>query len=335
MRRNHWKNIGLLLLILFTGKIALAHEIRPAYLQIIERGNQIQVLWKQPTMGEIGIRISPVISSIALADRKARISVTDVYLIKEWDISLANSALDKFTITIAGLQNTLTDVLVRITFKDGNTTTKLIHPSDPQVSVERPSKTVVPVWAYLQLGILHIWTGIDHLLFVFGLILLVPGKKKLLWTITSFTIAHSITLALAALGFIHVPPAPVEACIALSILFVGLELIHNMQGRPGLASRFPWLVAFTFGLLHGLGFASALSQVGLPDNAIPLALFLFNAGVEIGQLAFVLAVLSCIWVSRIFIRNMPSWMRWVPSYAIGSFAAFWFLERVINIIAYK
>jgi hydrogenase/urease accessory protein HupE len=185
------------------------------------------------------------------------------------------------------------------------------------------------------LGIMHIWSGIDHLLFVFGLILLVQSRRKLLWTITSFTIAHSITLALAALGFIHIPPAPVEACIALSIMFVGIELIHNMQGRTGIASQFPWLVAFTFGLLHGLGFAGALVQVGLPDKAIPLALFLFNAGVEIGQLAFVVVVLSCIWVFRMYLKNVPSWTKWVPSYAIGSIAAFWFLERVINIIAYN
>jgi hydrogenase/urease accessory protein HupE len=335
MRRNHWKNIGLLLLILFTGKVALAHEIRPAYLQIIERPNHIQVLWKQPTMGKVGIRINPVISSIALPDSKAKITVTELYFIKEWDLALPGSTLDQFSITISGLQNTLTDVLVRVTYRNGNITTKLIHPADPSITVDRPKKTVVPVWAYLQLGILHIWTGIDHLLFVFGLILLVPSRKKLIWTITSFTIAHSITLALAALGFIHVPGAPVEACIALSIMFVGVELIHKMQGRAGLASKFPWLVAFSFGLLHGLGFASALVQVGLPDKAIPLALFLFNAGVEIGQLAFVLVILSCIWTLRIFLRKLPSWIRWVPSYAIGSAAAFWFLERLINIIAYR
>jgi hydrogenase/urease accessory protein HupE len=334
MKPNLYKNILLLLLIVFAGKIASAHEIRPAYLQIDEQANQIHVLWKQPTMGEVGIKINPLISSISLPDSTAKVSITEVYLIKEWDFALPNTLLDHYTITIDGLQNTLTDVLVRITYKGGNNTTKLIHPADPQITLERPVKTVVPVWEYLQLGITHIWSGIDHLLFVFGLILLVQSRKKLLWTITSFTIAHSITLALAALGFIHVPPAPVEACIALSIMFVGIELIHHMQGRTGVASKFPWLVAFTFGLLHGLGFAGALVEVGLPDKAIPLALFLFNVGVEIGQLAFVLVVLSCIRAFRMYLKNVPSWTKWVPSYAIGSIAAFWFLERVINIIVY-
>ena len=282
-------------------------------------------------MGEISIRIAPHLSNIQLWDSLAATSITESYFVKEWNLLAPDSALAHLTITIEGLENTISDVLVRITYKNGNTITKLIHPNNPQITVDRPSKTVLPVWEYLQLGIMHIWTGIDHLLFVFGLILLVKKRRKLVWTITSFTLAHSITLALATLGVIHIPSAPVEACIALSIMFVGVELIHNMQGRTGIASKFPWLVAFTFGLLHGLGFAGALAQVGLPDKAIPLALFLFNAGVEIGQLIFVFAMLSIIWMFRNYLKRAPLWMKWIPPYVIGSMAAFWFIERTTSI----
>ena len=181
---------------------------------------------------------------------------------------------------------------------------------------------------YLALGIEHILLGIDHLLFVLALVLLVKGWKKLVATITAFTLAHSITLALATLGFVHVPGPPVEACIALSIVFVAAEIIHRRQGRPGLTERAPWVVAFTFGLLHGLGFAGALSEVGLPQHAIPIALLFFNVGVELGQLAFVFIVLLVLAAARRLPPRVPAWGWRAAPYAIGSVAMFWVLQRV-------
>jgi hydrogenase/urease accessory protein HupE len=309
-----------------------AHEIRPAYLEITEKqSNRIQVLWKQPSIGDFSIKITPQLSNIPLVESSSKNLYTETYFVKEWNIPISQNSLQHLTITIVGLKNTITDVLVRISYKDGNTITKLIHPIDPPLTIDRPTKIEIPVWEYLQLGIFHIWSGFDHLLFVFGLILLVKGRKKLIWTITSFTIAHSITLALATLGIIHISSVPVEACIALSILFVGVELIHDLEGRPGLASKFPWMVAFTFGLLHGLGFAGALSQVGLPEKAIPMALFLFNVGVEMGQLAFVFVILSLIWLFRNYLKKLPSWVRLIPAYSVGSLAAFWFFERILTV----
>jgi hypothetical protein len=180
---------------------------------------------------------------------------------------------------------------------------------------------------YLGLGIEHILLGIDHLLFVLGLLLIVRGPWMLIKTITAFTLAHSITLALATLGFVEVPSLPVDAAIALSIMFLGAEILRARQGRPGLAARAPWVVAFAFGLLHGLGFAGALTQLGLPPREIPLALLFFNVGVEVGQLMFVATFLVLAWALRQLRVSLPHPAAPLPAYAIGTLAAFWFIER--------
>jgi hypothetical protein len=177
----------------------------------------------------------------------------------------------------------------------------------------------------------HLALARKFLLFVFALLILVSGTRRLIATITAFTVAHSITLAAATLGWIHVPPAPVEACIALSIMFVAAEIIHSAMGRPSLTARFPWVVAFAFGLLHGLGFAGALMEVGLPQNAIPTALLFFNVGVELGQLMFIAAVLAIRfgirWVfPRLFMPHVAL-TRLASAYAIVGVAAFWVIER--------
>jgi hydrogenase/urease accessory protein HupE len=185
---------------------------------------------------------------------------------------------------------------------------------------------------YLRLGMAHIWGGIDHLLFVLALLLLVRGWRRVVATVTAFTVAHSITLAAATLGFVHVPQKPVEAAIALSILFVAAEIIRRKQGRPGLTEKAPWVVAFTFGLLHGFGFASALSEVGLPQNSIPVALLFFNLGVELGQLLFIAFLYGVVagvrQVARRVALSQPAWVWRVPPYAIGGVAAFWLIQRI-------
>ena len=181
---------------------------------------------------------------------------------------------------------------------------------------------------YLKLGVEHILLGVDHLLFVLALILIARNTRELIKAITAFTVAHSITLAGATLGFVHVPPKPVEAAIALSIAFVALEIVRARDGEPGIAARAPWLVAFAFGLLHGFGFAGALSEIGLPAGHIPVALLFFNVGVEIGQLLFVAVVLSLAALVRLVRRPLPHWAGLVPPYLIGSLAMFWVIQRV-------
>ena len=185
-----------------------------------------------------------------------------------------------------------TDVLVRLERMDGTTQTLRVTPAAPSFVIEAQPGRWQVAKTYLLLGIEHILLGVDHLLFVLALVILVDGTRRLFWTITAFTAAHSITLAAATLGWVHVPSPPVEASIALSIVFLASEIMHRRAGRPGLTYRQPWIVAFLFGLLHGLGFAGALSEVGLPANAIPFALLFFNVGVEIGQLLFIAAVLA-------------------------------------------
>ena len=185
---------------------------------------------------------------------------------------------------------------------------------------------------YTALGIEHILTGFDHLCFVLALVLLVSGHRRLFWTVTAFTLAHSLTLALATLGVVHVPRPPVEATIALSIVFVASEIIQKHRGREGLAARQPWLVAFAFGLLHGLGFAGALAEIGLPQNSIPLALLFFNIGVEVGQLLFIAGVLAVARVLTLIAANDIQLRRaaQVPAYLIGGIASYWTIERVFS-----
>ena len=185
------------------------------------------------------------------------------------------------------------------------------------------------MWQYVQLGVLHIWAGFDHLLFVFGLLLLVNKRSRLVWTITAFTLAHSITLAMATLRLVTVPVAFTEAAIALSIVFLAVELMHHHAGEDGLAYKYPWIVSFVFGLLHGLGFASALQDVGLPQNNISLALLLFNIGVEVGQLVFVFIILLLVYLIRPYTSGAPMWSTKVPVYLIGSIAMYWFIERTV------
>ena len=191
-----------------------------------------------------------------------------------------------------GLAATRIDVLVRLARSDGTTQLGRVLVLDPQFVFSASPGAMEVARTYTVLGIEHILSGVDHLLFVLALVMLVRGTRRLVATITAFTLAHSLTLAAASLGFVSVPGPPVEATIALSIMFVAAEIVRARQGRPGLTQRYPWLVAFSFGLLHGLGFAGALAEVGLPPLSIPLALLFFNVGVEIGQLLFVAAVLG-------------------------------------------
>ena len=324
---NNIKQASILVFFLISFLWVKAHEIRPAYLEISEFKNRIEIFWKQPVSGESGIYLTPVLSSGWLTDSASENSSSGTALIREWKIMTTLSVAGQ-TITIDGLKNTITDVLVNIRFADGTRLTRIIRPSDPTFFIQKFQQSALPVLDYLRLGIEHILFGIDHLLFVLALILIVKGTRRLVKTITAFTLAHSITLAAATLGWVHIPPAPVEAVIALSIIFLAVELVHFYRGEAVFSSRYPWVVSFVFGLLHGFGFAGALANVGLPPNEIPLTLFLFNVGVEIGQLMFILVVMIVIWIIRKLFKTFPEWSRWVPPYVIGSMASVWFFQRL-------
>ena len=230
---------------------------------------------------------------------------------------------------IEGLKKTLIDVLVRIEYLSGEEVVFMLQPDNDQMIVPGETTTWDVIKTYTYLGMIHIWMGIDHLLFVLALMIITLGFKKIIKTITAFTVAHSITLSLSILGYASLPGPPVEAVIALSIVFLAVEILRIQEGKQTLTSKKPWLVAFVFGLLHGFGFAGALTDVGLPQTEIPLALAFFNIGVEIGQIVFVLVVLVVLWALRKLKLKKGNYQKLAP-YAIGSVAAFWVVERVVG-----
>lgn len=305
-----------------------AHEIRPAYLQIIQITDQsYEVYWKVPSMGDAVPRIQPVFPeafSIEITKQPNQIPGSVIYYFQ----ITSEESLSGKEIFIKGLNKTLIDVLVTVSYLNGEKATMLLQPDFDSAIIPGKTTAMDVIKTYTVLGIEHILLGIDHLLFVLALILITKGKWKILKTITAFTIAHSITLSLAALGYADFPGPPVEAVIALSIVFLAMEILKNQKGEATLTSRKPWIVAFTFGLLHGFGFAGALSEIGLPQQEIPLALAFFNIGVELGQLIFVVVVLGLIKLLS-FNKSWPSYSKQIPAYAIGSVAAFWMIQRVV------
>jgi hydrogenase/urease accessory protein HupE len=324
-------SVPLLLTFVFfvTSLSASAHEIRPAYLELRQTGaDTYDVLWKVPARGDnmrLGIYVEfPSGTTNVTTPRTlfANDASTERWIVKR------AGGLTGDKIYVTGLEATMTDVLVRVENLDNNTQVTRVTPSSPSFVVAATPSALEVTRTYLVLGVEHILFGIDHLLFVLALLILVKGWRKLVGTITAFTIAHSITLAAATLGFVHVPGKPVEATIALSIVFVACEIVHRCQGRSGLTETWPWVIAFSFGLLHGLGFASALREVGLPQNAIPLALLFFNIGVEVGQLLFISVVLAVVALVRRIQIQVPRCAELIPPYAIGSIAMFWVIQRV-------
>jgi hydrogenase/urease accessory protein HupE len=312
---------------------AAAHEVRPAYLEITQDGpHHYAVTWKQPVLGEVAIHLAPRLSNGWLDRPPADQFASASFLIRTWSIdALGADPLAGQTLSIDGLDRTITDVLVQVRLADGRRLESIVKPDHPSLALSFAATGGLPVPAYLRLGVEHILTGIDHLMFVLGLLLLIGVRWRLIKAITAFTLAHSITLAASAVGLVHVPSVVVEALVALSIVFVAAELAGSLRGRGGQTQRYPWLIAFTFGLLHGFAFAGALAEVGLPKDAIPLSLLLFNLGVEIGQLLFVGAAILVIVALRQLRPRIPA--AWnaagqrIPPYAIGAFAAFWFIER--------
>ena len=236
------------------------------------------------------------------------------------------------TIAIAGLEATITDVLVRVNHADGRLESHLLRPTTPAVTFGGVTNAAERALGYLQLGILHIVLGVDHLLFVLGLLLIVRDRWMLVKTITAFTVAHSITLALATLGYASAPLLPLNAAIALSILFLGPEIVRAWRGETSFTIRHPWVVAFAFGLLHGFGFASGLVALGLPKAEIPLALLLFNVGVELGQIAFVLLVVLLERAFRVLEVHWPTAVARLPGYVVGTLGAYWTIQRTLVLL---
>jgi hypothetical protein len=337
--RTVWILAATLLSLTVAGR-AHAHEIRPALLDITETSpGWFDVNWKVPMRGDMILALEPVLPPSLEQVAPPADRLVPGARIQHLTYRLTGKSLVGERIEIEGLSSLQIDVLLRIDLADGTSHSAILRPSSPSYVVpDRESKGEV-AWSYTRMGVIHILEGIDHLLFVFAMMLLVTRFWRLLKTITAFTLAHSVTLALATLGVVNVPSAPTEAIISLSIVFVAVEIIRTRGGQAGFAERNPWIVAFIFGLFHGLGFAGALSEIGVPAHEVPLALLMFNVGVELGQIIFVCVVLGVLVVVRRI--KLPSIPRptlqyacsQAPVYAIGCVAAFWTIERVVSFMS--
>jgi len=314
---------------------AAAHESRPAYLELVQReATRYDVTWKVPALGDLRLAVDPVFPADCTiqgaggaSDAASTRYRTDQAWVERFTLTRPGG-LDGQRIRVAGLAATMTDVLVRIVRADGAVQTVRLSPAAPEFVVAVEPSALAAALSFLRVGFEHILLGADHLLFVLGLLLIVRGRRALLLTITSFTLAHSLTLALATLGIARAPVAPLNAAIALSILFLGPEIVRRWRGGTSLTLERPYLVAFAFGLLHGFGFASGLADLALSRGELALGLVSFNVGVELGQLAFVGLALALARAVRVLEVRWPRALARLPGYAVGVAGAFWTIERV-------
>ena len=308
-----------------------AHPLDPALLELWESGDgAVEVLWRLPVTQPVDASLRPVPPGRCTQASSPDVREGGSYLTQRWRLACGTGSLVGERVGVEGLGERRTDALLRVHLADGRVAQAVLRGDSPFFTIPPRAGPLDVVHDYLALGLEHILTGPDHLLFVLGLVLLVRGRQ-LLWTITAFTLGHSVTLSLAVLGFVHIPPRPVEALIAGSIFVVAVELTRQAQGRTLWMGRVPWAMACAVGLLHGLGFAGAMAQVGLPAHDIPLALVSFNGGIEVGQLLFVGLVLAARAALGLSPIPWPRAAALIPAYVIGSLAAFWVFERVTAI----
>jgi hydrogenase/urease accessory protein HupE len=312
---------------------ARAHEARPAYLEITETApGRFDVMWRTPVLAGMRLRVAMQLPADLKNEKEPAVQeLADSLVERRW-IRAGEGGLAGKRIEFPGLQASITDVLVRIEMLDGRKWTAVARPSQPWVQIAASQTRLEVVGTYVVEGIRHILFGADHMLFVLGLLLIVRNRWMLVKTVTAFTVAHSITLAVATFGIADVPVAPLNAAIALSILFLGPEIVRTWRGETSFTIRHPWVVAFAFGLLHGFGFASALTGAGLPRAELPLALLSFNVGVEIGQLGFIALFLALERSFRVLAVRWPRWAQALPGYTVGSLGAFWTIQRVAMLL---
>jgi HupE / UreJ protein len=327
--------IRLLLLVLSALALtpaALAHEIRPAFLQVREiEPDTYDFLWKTPARGDMRLALNVIqpVECVNTADPRSTLVAGAV--IQHWR-AICDGGLVGKTLAVENLAQTLTDTIVRIELLGRSPQTLRLTPDQPTATIPDRQPWTDVAFTYFGLGVEHILLGFDHLMFVLALLLLIRDLKRLVGAITAFTVAHSLTLAGTTFGWVKLASAPVEATIALSIMLVAIEIIRVGAGRESLTAKLPWLASFTFGLLHGFGFAGALRDIGIPEDSVAISLLFFNLGVEAGQLAFVCAVLLGLLAWRRISFPSPTWAWRAPVYVIGATAAFWFIERTTTML---
>lgn len=312
---------------------ATAHEIRPAFLQVREIEPHVyDFLWKTPARGDMRLALNVVQPESCTNASEPRSTLVDGAVIQRWRTQCDGGLVGQ-TLAVENLARTLTDVIVRFEPMDGPPKTLRLTPDAPAIIIPAVQQWPEIAVTFFVLGVEHILLGFDHLLFVLALLLLISDLPRLLGAVTAFTLAHSLTLAGTTFGWIGLPSAPVEATIALSIVFLAVEIVRVRRGASSLTAQAPWLAAFAFGLLHGFGFAGALREIGIPEDSVATALVFFNLGVEAGQLAFIGVVVALVAVLRRVALPARGLVASAPSYAIGTIAAFWFIERTVAMLS--
>lgn len=325
--------LGLVVAAALTGNVALAHESWPAYLDLRQTSTEtLEVFFRIPTDRQSDRQSDRPPLHLTLPDQARdlqppRAAGEQGAFVERRSVAIPGG-LEGQKIAIDGLSRTRMDVLVRFENLAGKIQIERLTPVDNVFILNTDRVAGDMATAYLGMGIEHILGGIDHLLFVFGILLLVRGWKRVVLAITAFTVAHSLTLAAATLGVIQVPESPLNAAIALSILFLGTEIVRSQRGEDTIGTRQPWLLAFGFGLIHGCGFASGLATTGLPPSEIPYALLFFNIGIEVGQLGFVALYLVLLWAVRTLEMPSPRWAVLLPAYVVGTAGAWWTLIQM-------
>lgn len=318
-----------ILIVLAAVAPASAHEVRPAYLALEEtQPDAWQVIWKQPVLSGKRLKLTPKFSASGGQDCGWTVEERDN--LDATSVERGNLSCTLSMISIEGLDRTLTDVIVELRPLSGEVTTTLLRPDANELDISAPAQS--PTAAYFAIGVEHIVFGWDHLLFVIALVFLIDGKRRLLGVITAFTLAHSLTLGLAAMGVIGIPSRPVEILIAASIVLLGVEILRKQQGESSLLIQRPYLVAIIVGLLHGLGFAGALSEIGLPEGNELLALLMFNLGVEAGQIAVILVTVIILATLPLLHRHSAFRTETFAAYALGSIGMFWVIERLAQYV---
>jgi len=323
---------GLLVAVLTIGMfagLAGAHPLAPALLELVEdEAGRVDILWKRSALSKPSADLDPILPDACPILSEPRLEEDGVARLVRWSIDCGRLGLVGRPLRIAGIERARIDTLVRIELGDGRRIQRVLRAGEPSMIVPERSSRWTVFLDYLSIGFEHILSGADHLLFVFGLYLLCTTTRALVKTITAFTVGHSLTLSLAALGYSNLPSGPIEVLIAASVLALAVELARK-DAQTSLMRRFPWPMSLGFGLLHGMGFAGALREVGLPSGEVPMALFSFNVGIELGQLAFVAGVLAVAPLVRRIPIALP---QRAAVYVMGSLAAFWVFERGLAVL---
>ncbi len=321
-------------IVLCLGAPAAAHRLAPSLLELRQQeSGEVAVRWKTPLQRPTGVDIDPVLPAHCQPLTSPVVEPGPTSVTLRWRVDCGDAGLVGAPLSVTGLAESATNALISIELADGRRFRTVIHAGEPIFVVPERQAALEVARDYGLVGFEHILSGFDHLLFVLGLVLLVEGRRPLLYTVTAFTLGHSATLSLAVLGFVAFPSALVEVVIAATIVALAAELARGAPTGTTWMRRFPWAMAFSFGLLHGLGFAGALAEIGLPQEEIPLALLSFNVGIELGQLVFVAVVLAVRYVARPVVSKGPLWLVRIPVYGMGAMAAYWCLDRTAGLLS--